>query len=91
VQDDRTWKQKMEQAVLSVPLTLSAELAKPKTTLGLLMKSTVGDSFPMAMPEDIIIKVAGEPVYHAEIGKMGANAAVSMKERISLKKEQDNG
>ena len=91
VQDDRTWKQKMEQAVLSIPLTLSAELAKPKTTLGLLMKSAVGDSFPMAMPDDITIKVAGEPVYHAEIGKMGPNAAVSMKERISLKKEQDNG
>ena len=91
VQDDRTWKQKMEQAVLSIPLLLSAELAKPKTTLGLLMKSAVGDSFPMAMPEDIIIKVAGEPVYHAEIGKMGANAAVEMKKRISLKKEQVDG
>ena len=72
---------------LSIPLLLSAELAKPKTTLGLLMKSAVGDSFPMAMPEDIIIKVAGDPVYHADIGTMGANAAVEMKKRISLKKE----
>ena len=90
-QDDRTCKEKLEQAVLSINLPLSAELTSSKANLGRLLKSTVGDEFPISMPENITIKVSGEPVYKAEIGKMGANAAVSMTKRISLKKDKENG
>ena len=91
VQDDRTWKEKLEQAVLSIPLPLSAELSKSKASLGRLMQSAVGDTFPISMPENVTVKVSGEPVYHAEIGNLGGNAAVSMTKRISLKKDTENG
>ena len=91
VQDDRSWKEKLEQAVLSINLPLSAELTTSKANLGRLMKSTVGDTFPISMPENVTIRVSGEPVYKAEIGKLGGNAAVSMTKRISLKKEKENG
>ena len=90
-QDDRSWKEKLEQAVLSINLPLSAELTTSKANLGRLMKSEVGDKFPISMPENVTIKVSGEPVYKAEIGKLGGNAAVSMTKRISLKKDKDNG
>jgi flagellar motor switch protein FliM len=91
VQDDRSWKEKLEQAVLSINLPLSAELTTSRANLGRLMKSTVGDTFPISMPENVTIRVSGEPVYKAEIGKLGGNAAVSMTKRISLKKEKENG
>ena len=55
------------------------------------MQSTVGDTFPISMPENVTVKVSGEPVYHAEIGNLGGNAAVSMTKRISLKKDTENG
>jgi flagellar motor switch protein FliM len=90
-QDDRSWKEKLEQAVLSINLPLSAELTTSKANLGRLLKSEVGDTFPISMPENVTIKVSGEPVYKAEIGKLGGNAAVSMTKRISLKKDKDNG
>ena len=70
---------------------MSAELTSSKANLGRLLKSTVGDEFPISMHENITIKVSGEPVYKAEIGKLGANAAVSMTKRISLKKDKENG
>ena len=91
VQDDRSWKEKLEQAVLSIQLPLSAELTKTSVNLGRLMNGAVGDTFPISMPENITIKVSDEPVYKAEIGKVGPNAAVSMVERISLKKDKENG
>jgi len=91
VQDDRSWKEKLEQAVLSINLPLSAELTKTKTNIGRLMKAAVGETFPITLPEHITIKISGEPVYKAEVGKVGANVAVSMVERISLKKDKDNG
>ena len=81
--DDRTWKERLQNAVLSIPLTLSAELGKPKTSLGKLIKSKEGDVFPMATPESILIKVAGQNLFLADIGKVGPNAAVSMKQRVT--------
>ncbi len=87
--DDRTWKERLQNAILSIPLTLTAELGKPKTSLGKLMKSTEGEVFPMATPEHIVVKIAGESVFHADIGKVGPNAAISMKKRISDNGEKD--
>ena len=87
--DDRTWKERLQNAVLSIPLTLSAELGKPKTSLGRLIKSKEGDVFSMATPESILVKVAGQDLFFADIGKVGPNAAVSMKQRVTESRKND--
>ena len=46
--------------------------------------------FGMSMPEHVLVKVAGENVFYADIGKVGANAAISMKRRI-IESGKDNG
>ena len=38
--------------------------------------------FAMGTPEHVLVKVAGEKVFFADIGKVGPNAAISMKKRI---------
>ena len=48
---------------LSIPLTLTAELGNPKTSIGRLMKSSVGDTFTMPNPEHVLVKVAGERIF----------------------------
>ena len=88
-QDDRTWKERLQNAVLSIPLTLTAEIGNPKTSIGKLMKSTEGDVFAMATPEHVLVKVAGEKVFFADIGKVGPNAAISMKKRVKMSEEKD--
>jgi flagellar motor switch protein FliM len=70
-QDDRSWKDKLQNAVLSIPLTLTAELGHPKTSIGKLMKASEGDVFAMGTPEHVLVKVAGEKVFFADIGKVG--------------------
>ena len=87
--DDRTWKERLQNAVLSVPLVLSAELGRPRTSLGKLWRSKVGDTFMMAMPENVLIKVAGQSVFKADVGKVGPNAAVSMKNRVRSSEKKD--
>ena len=87
--DDRTWKERLQNAILSIPLTLSAELGRPKTTLGKLWNSKVGDTFTMALPESVLIKIAGQSVFKADIGKVGPNAAVSMKNRVKDNRKKD--
>ena len=39
--------------------------------------------FPMATPESILIKVAGQNLFLADIGKVGPNVKVSMKQRVT--------
>lgn len=87
--DDRTWKERLQNAVLSIPLTLSAELGRPKTTLGKLWKSKVGDTFTMAIPESVLVKIAGQSVFRADVGKIGPNAAISMKNRVKDNRKKD--
>ena len=81
--DDRTWKDRLQNAVLSIPLTLSAELENLKTSLGKLIKSKEGDVPPMTTPESILVKVSGQSLFYADIGKVGSNVAISMKQRVS--------
>ena len=38
----------------------------------------------MATPEHIVVKIAGESVFHADIGKVGPNAAISMKKEYLI-------
>ena len=77
-QDDRIGRKDLKCSLV-IPLTLTAELGHPKTSIGKLMKSTEGDVFAMATPEHVLVKVAGEKVFFADIGKVGPNAAISMK------------
>jgi len=87
--DDRTWKQRLENAVLAVPLTLSAEVGHSKTSLGRLINSHEGDFFPMNKPDHVLIKLAGESYFWADIGKVGTNTAVSMVKRV-VQSGEDN-
>ena len=80
--DDRTWHERLQNAVLSIPLTLTAELGRPKTSIGTLIKSRVGDTFSMSTPEHVTVKVSDQEIFFADLGKVGPNAAVSMKTRI---------
>ena len=48
------------------------------------MKSSEGDTFAMATPEHVLVKVAGERVFFADIGKVGPNAAISMKPSLTV-------
>lgn len=88
--DDRTWKEKLENAILSIPLTLTAELGRPKTSLGKLLKSSTGDVFAIPKQENITVKVAGENMFFAELGKVGPNAALQMKKRIKIDDRKSN-
>lgn len=88
--DDRTWKQRLENAVLSIPLTLSAELARPKTKLGKLINCKQGDVFPVSVQDQILVKLNGESYFWADLGKVGPNAAVAMTKRVSHNGEKND-
>ena len=49
----------------------------------------MGDTSTMPIPENVLIKIAGQSVFRADVGKVGPNAAVSMKNRVRDNRKKD--
>ena len=82
VQDDLSWRQKLEQAILNIPLQLTAEIARPTTSLRNLIHLQEGDIFPMQLHDAIRVKIEDRPVFDAQLGQVGGQAALNLTNRI---------
>lgn len=83
--NDLTWKQKLEQAILNIPLTVTAELDRPKTTLGRMVTVKKDDVFKISVTDGAKIFVEGREMFLAEIGQSGQNVAVELTKRLKNK------
>ncbi|MBO6854433.1 MAG: flagellar motor switch protein FliM [Marivivens sp.] len=83
VEDDKSWKSRLYEAVLSIPLPVTAELAHPRVSLTRLMQLKSDDVVPVTIPEKVRLKVADIDYYYAEAGEVGNNAALNIIEPIT--------
>ena len=83
VGEDLSWRQKLERAILNIPLVVTAELAKPKVSMKNLLNLQDGDTFPMQVNNRIKVLVEGTILFNAELGQVGPQAALYMRERIT--------
>lgn len=82
VQDDLSWRQKLEHAILNIPLQLTAEIAQPTTSLRNLIHLQEGDVFPMQLHDAIRVKIENRSVFEAQLGQIGGQAALNLTNRI---------
>ena len=82
VQDDMSWRQKLEQAILNIPLQLTAEIAQPTTSLSNLIHLQDGDVYPMQLHDGIRVKVEDRAIFEAQLGQVGAQTALNLTRRI---------
>lgn len=83
VADDMSWREKLERAILNIPLVVTAELAKPKVSLKQLLKLQDGDTFPMQVHNGISVLVEGNKLFTAELGQVGPQAALYLRDRVT--------
>ena len=76
VGEDLSWRQKLERAILNIPLVVTAELAKPKVSMKNLLNLQDGDTFPMQVNNRIKVLVEGTTLFNAELGQVGPQAAL---------------
>ncbi|MGS4946763.1 flagellar motor switch protein FliM [Meridianimarinicoccus sp. RP-17] len=81
VDEDTTWRARLREAILSVPLTLSAQLAQPEIALGQLMRARPGGFVAVDLAPMPMALVDGQPVFDVEIGEQAGRAAVSLGRR----------
>jgi flagellar motor switch protein FliM len=80
--DDVTWREKMERAILNIPLNITALLGEPVMSMGQLIRLKTGDVVPIQINEGIEVRVEDNPIFLAEIGEVSGQVAVSLSRRI---------
>ncbi|MCE6952990.1 flagellar motor switch protein FliM [Cereibacter sphaeroides] len=81
VDDDRTWREKLQRAILEVPLTLSARLCEPEVPLRQLMQIQPGDVLPVQLSDTVSLLVEGQPIFDATPGERGGQTALNLTRR----------
>ena len=80
--DDVSWRERMEHAILSVPLNVTAFLGQPAMSMGELIRLQTGDVVPIQVNDGIELRVEDNPIFLADIGEVSGQAAVSLTKRI---------
>jgi flagellar motor switch protein FliM len=79
--EDRTWRERLHQAVMSVPLGVSVRLCEPAVPLSRLMSLAEGEVLPVTLTGAVDILVEGTPMFTAQPGEKAGHAAVSVTHR----------
>lgn len=82
LEEDLGWRARLERAVLSVPLDVSARLAEPVVALSELQNAQPGQLMTLDLAPDLRLLVEGQPLFEAELGDIAGRSAVSLKRAL---------
>ena len=80
--DDVSWRERIEHAILNIPLNVTAFLGQPVMSMGQLIRLQTGDVVPIQVNDGIELRVEDNPIFLADIGEVSGQSAVSLTKRI---------
>ena len=83
VEDDKTWREKLQNSVLNIPLPISAILSEPKVKVSQMVNFKKGDLLQIGPVDGADFLVDKKILFKAEIGESNGQAAISLKNRVS--------
>ncbi len=89
IDDDLTWRDRLERAVLDVPLNVTARFSEPTVPMAKLLHMNVGDTVPMPVQDSISILVEGNELFHGEIGEVAGQSAINLTKRLEQNKSEE--
>ena len=81
IDDDTSWKDRLENSIMNVPLSVSAILSEPSVSLSELIKFKEGDIINLPRVDGVDFFVDDKILFKAEIGETNSQVAVSLKDR----------
>ncbi|MDC1356754.1 flagellar motor switch protein FliM [Pseudomonadota bacterium] len=82
IDDDTSWKDRLENSIMNVPLPISAILSEPSVSLSELIKFKEGDIINLPRVDGVDFLVDDKILFKAEIGETNSQVAVSLKDRL---------
>ncbi|MEK9850736.1 MAG: FliM/FliN family flagellar motor switch protein, partial [Candidatus Puniceispirillum sp.] len=83
IDDDKSWRERLEQAVLNVPLKLVARLGQPTVSMSKLINLKLNDSFPMQINDEVDLLLENNLIFKGEIGTLNGQAAIKLDKRLT--------
>ena len=83
LEEDLSWREKLEEAVLTVPLKVRAILAEPTVHLGSVGSVTPGEVVPVTMTPSPKLIVEGLEMYDADLGEASGKSALNLTRRLA--------
>ena len=83
VETNMNWKDRLENAVLEIPLRVHSKLSEPNVSMSKLLRLKKDDVIKINVEETVDFYIEDQRYYSAEMGEVKGNAAVSLKKRIN--------
>jgi flagellar motor switch protein FliM len=83
IDDDLTWRERLERAVLDVPLPLNVQICKPRLSLSQLIDMRKGDVYPIKLREGLTVLIKGEKMFLANIGEVAGTSAITITKKLN--------
>lgn len=82
IDDDMTWRERLERAVSEVRLPINVQLSKPRLSLRELITIRKGDVFPIQLREGLSVLVQGQKMFLADIGEVAGTSAITITQKL---------
>ena len=82
VESNLTWKDKLEKAILEIPLKVNSKLAQPVVSMSKLLRLKSGDTININVEDTVDFFVSDQKYFLAEMGEVKGNAAISLTKRL---------
>ena len=82
VETNLSWRDKLEKAVLEVPLKVQSNLSEPVVSMSKLLRIKEGDTLNINVDETVDFYVSNQKYFKAEMGEVKGNASVKLTKRL---------
>ena len=82
VDSSLTWRDKLEKAVLEVPLKVQSNLSEPVVSMSKLLRIKEGDTLNINVDDTVDFYVSNQKYFKAEMGEVKGNASVKLTKRL---------
>src|SRR5690554_2749527 len=79
---DERWINALQQDIMEAQVPINGTVAERRISLREVAKLKAGDVIPVAMPESLMLKANGVPIYRAKLGVSNEKLALKIIERV---------
>ena len=84
IEDDVSWRDKLENAILEIPLNVKATLSQPIVNMSRLLRLNVGETLEIPISDKLDVFVEDIKMFNGDLGEYKGNSAVNVNKKLKI-------
>ena len=84
IEDDVSWREKLENAILEIPLNVKATLSQPIVNMSRLLRINVGETLEIPVSDKLDVFVEDIKMFNGDLGEYKGNSAVNVSKKLKI-------